>query len=100
MGINYYNSGRSQFMPDTTLQAKGVENFYTAPGQRFVAYPAGLMDVLTYVWQRYQIPIYISENGLRRHLIKVRINTGLDPFNFYDLSEIVRMIRNGEIADE
>ncbi len=64
VGINYYNSARSKFVPGTTLLAKGVENFYTAPGQRFVAYPAGLMDVLTYVWQRYQLPVYISENGM------------------------------------
>ena len=92
VGINYYNSGRSQFMPDTTLQAKGVENFYTAPGQRFVAYPAGLLDVLTYVWQRYQIPIYISENGMGVETNNIEEEDCNDDFRIEYLREHLRMV--------
>ena len=43
---------------------------------------------------------FISQNGLRRHLIKVRIDTGLDPFDFYDLATLVQTIKKGDVSSE
>ena len=64
VGLNYYNTSRTKYAPDTPLKSKGVENFYTSPDQKFDQYPAGLMDGLYYVWKRYGIDMYITENGL------------------------------------
>ena len=64
VGLNYYHCDRTQYNPDKPLLANFVENFYAAPGQKHAAYPAGLFDVCWYAWNRYKLPIYISENGL------------------------------------
>lgn len=92
VGINYYNSGRTQFLPNTPLLGKGVENFYTAPGQRFEAYPAGLLDVLTYVWQRYQLPVYISENGMGVETNNIEEEDCSDSWRIEYLREHLRMV--------
>ena len=64
IGINYYVASRTQYKPDNDLLATPVESFYSAPGQRFTPYPAGLFDVVQYIAQRYQnVDIYITENG-------------------------------------
>ena len=92
VGINYYNSARTQFVPDNYLLAKGVENFYTAPGQKFEAYPAGLMDVLTYVWQRYGLPVYISENGMGVETNNMEEEDCSDSWRIEYLREHLRMV--------
>ena len=66
VGLNYYHSDRTTYDPDKPLLARGVENFYAAPGQKYQCYPAGLMDAVWYTWNRYHLPIYISENGMSR----------------------------------
>ena len=64
VGLNYYHCDRTSYNPNNDLGANFVENFYAAPGQKFGTYPQGLMDVVWYAWTRYQLPIYITENGL------------------------------------
>ena len=64
VGLNYYHCDRTAYNPNNELGANFVENFYAAPGQKFGTYPQGLMDVVWYAWTRYQLPIYITENGL------------------------------------
>lgn len=64
VGINYYVSGRTMYLPDTPLLSKRVESFYSAPGQAFAPYPAGMFDVVQYTADRYGNPeMYITENG-------------------------------------
>lgn len=64
VGINYYVSGRTMYLPDTPLLSKRVESFYSAPGQAFAPYPAGMFDVVQYTADRYDNPeMYITENG-------------------------------------
>jgi len=92
VGLNYYNSGRAGYDPNTFTRATSVENFYTAPGQRFVPYPAGLLDVLTHVWQRYQLPIYISENGMGVEAENDEEADCHDDFRISFLREHLRMI--------
>lgn len=64
VGLNYYHHSRTKYNPDTELKANFVANFYSAPGQKFAPYPAGILDSVMYVHQRYGIPMYITENGL------------------------------------
>ena len=64
IGINYYVANRTQYNPETRLLSNYVQNFYSAPGQQFAPYPAGLYDVIQYVGERYHnIDMYITENG-------------------------------------
>lgn len=64
IGINYYVASRTQYNPDKPLLCDFVPNFYSAPGQQYSSYPAGLLDVLLYVSARYpNVDIYITENG-------------------------------------
>ncbi len=66
VGLNYYHSDRTEYRPDGPLRFRVVENFYAAPGQKYTPYPAGLMDAAWYVWNRFHLPIYITENGFSR----------------------------------
>ena len=64
IGINYYVTNHATYDETKPLKARGVRNFYSAPGQMFVPYPPGLLDVLLYIHNRYHgIDIYITENG-------------------------------------
>ncbi len=64
VGLNYYITNRTEYDPTKNLLSKTVRSFYSAPGQRFVSYPPGLLDVLLYITQRYHgVDIYITENG-------------------------------------
>ncbi len=92
VGVNYYNSARVRYEPKTFTKSTGVENFYTAPGQRFEAYPAGLLDVLTYVWQRYGLPVYISENGMGVESDNDEETDCHDNFRIEYLREHLRMV--------
>ena len=64
VGLNYYHHSRTRYNPDTDLKANFVSNFYAIPGQKFAPYPAGILDSVMYVHQRYGIEMYITENGL------------------------------------
>ena len=64
IGLNYYHFDRSSYVPDTPLEAKMVQNLYAMPGQVMPAYPAGLFDAVWYAWNRFKLPLYITENGL------------------------------------
>ena len=63
VGLNYYYTKRSDYQPDNVLKGRFAEDFYSQPGAKYNPYPAGLMDAVTYVWERYKLPIYITENG-------------------------------------
>lgn len=64
VGLNYYYTKRSDYQPDNVLKGRFAEDFYSQPGAKYNPYPAGLMDAVTYVWERYKLPIYITENGI------------------------------------
>ncbi len=64
VGINYYNGSRTKYSPDKPLLSDRVESFYSRPGQRYLPNPGGLFDVVQYVAERYNIDVYITENGL------------------------------------
>lgn len=40
--------------------------------------------------------IYFHRNTIRYHMGKIKKKTGLDPSNFYDLVELVKMAKCGE----
>ena len=64
IGLNYYMSKRTHYDSEKPFHFKRVDSFYSAPGQAFTPYPAGLIDVVQYVSERYHnIDIYITENG-------------------------------------
>jgi len=64
IGLNYYMSKRTYYRPDDPFHFRRIQSFYSAPGQQFEAYPAGLFDVVQYVSERYPgVDIYITENG-------------------------------------
>ena len=44
IGVNYYIATRTQFCETMPLHSRPVQSFYSAPGQRFAPYPAGLFD--------------------------------------------------------
>ena len=65
LGINYYVTSRSSDDPDALLRSRRVQTFYAQPGLKNDIYPAGLLDSLLYVRDRYDnIPVFITENGL------------------------------------
>ena len=64
IGLNYYVASRTQYDPTKQVMSSAAASFYSAPGQRFTPYPAGMLDVLQYIHARYRdVPIYITENG-------------------------------------
>ena len=64
VGLNYYYTRHSSFVPDNVLKSKFAEDFYAQPGSKYSAYPVGMLDAVLDTWQRYQLPIYITENGI------------------------------------
>ena len=64
IGVNYYISNRTSYKPDKPLLSAPVSSFYAAPGQSFAPYPAGMLDVVLWISERYpNVDIYITENG-------------------------------------
>jgi beta-glucosidase len=64
VGVNYYVASRTRYDPERTLKCTPAESFYSAPGQLFAPYPAGLFDVVQYISLRFHnVEIYITENG-------------------------------------
>ena len=43
--------------------------------------------------------MYTHRNNIEYHLGKVKVETGLDPHNFYDLIALVKMAKKGEKDD-
>lgn len=67
VGLNYYSVGRSSYDPNSDVLSKRVENVFAQKDYHFDIYPAGLLDSLLYVRDKYRnIEMYISENGLMR----------------------------------
>lgn len=93
VGLNYYITNRTQYDPTKNLLSKNVRSFYSAPGQRFVSYPPGLLDVLVYITQRYNgIDIYITENGCALPNINDREKECDDPERITYIREHLRMV--------
>lgn len=93
LGLNYYISSRTQYQPEHPLLSTPVESFYSAPGQRFTPYPAGLFDVVQYIALRYQnVELYITENGCALPNIHDEEKECDDPERISYIREHMRMI--------
>ena len=92
IGVNYYVANRTQYDPESALKSTPVASFYSAPGQRYAPYPAGLFDVVQYVHERYNgIEIYITENGCAQPNIYDKEKECDDPERVAYLREHIRM---------
>ena len=92
IGINYYVSGRTQYDASLPLKCHSVESFYSAPGQPFLPYPAGLFDVVQLIAERYHNPeMYITENGCCLPNIHDEEKETNDPERITYLREHLRM---------
>ena len=92
VGVNYYISNRTSYNPEKPLLSDRVTSFYAAPGQSFAPYPAGMLDVVLWIAERYpHLDIYITENGCaipNRHDPEVECE---DPERITYLREHLRM---------
>ena len=92
IGVNYYVASRTQYDPENPLLSTPVQSFYSAPGQRYTPYPAGLFDVVQYICERYHnIPVYITENGCAMPNIHDKEKELDDPDRITYLREHLRM---------
>lgn len=93
IGVNYYIATRTQFCETMPLHSRPVQSFYSAPGQRFAPYPAGLFDAVMSIAERYPgVEIYITENGCalqNRHDAETECD---DPERITYLREHLRMV--------
>ena len=93
IGINYYIANRTAYKPESILKSSPVASFYSAPGQRFAPYPAGLFDVVQYIGDRYHnIEMYITENGCALPNIDDEEKECDDPERITYLREHLRMV--------
>ena len=93
IGVNYYVANRTAYAPHLALQSTPVASFYSAPGQRFAPYPAGLFDVIQYIGDRYHnIEMYITENGCALPNIDDEEKECDDPERITYLREHLRMV--------
>ncbi len=71
-GVNYYRRNLVRF----SLGAPGLVRLAPGPGPRSDAgieiYPEGLLRLLRRAWERYELPIYVTENGVadRRDVLR------------------------------
>ena len=92
IGINYYISNRTAYNPEKPLLSNRVTSFYSAPGQSFAPYPAGLFDVVQQIADRYSnIEMYITENGCALPNIHDEEKECDDPERIAYLREHLRM---------
>ncbi len=92
VGVNYYVASRTRYDPEKPLKCTYAASFYSAPGQQFAPYPAGLYDVVSYICKRFHnVEVYITENGCalpNRHDRELECN---DPERISYLREHLRM---------
>jgi beta-glucosidase len=68
LGVNYYQRYRIQFNARSSntlfmdLLTKPGE--FTGPGGWGEIHPQGLFDTLSMLWNRYHLPVFITENGI------------------------------------
>ncbi len=93
LGINYYVAARTQYDTSKPLHSAAAEPFFSAPGQMFTPYPAGLFDVVYYISQKYpSLDIYITENGCALENINDEEAECDDPARIEYLREHLRMV--------
>ena len=93
IGINYYIAARTQYNPNVPMKSTNVESFYSAPGQQYAPYPAGLFDVVQYIAERYHnTEIIITENGCALPNINDPEKECDDPERITYLREHLRMV--------
>lgn len=68
LGVNYYQRYRVHFSPrsiQTLFMELGTKpGEFKGPGGWGEIHPQGLSDTLTMLWQRYRLPMVITENGI------------------------------------
>jgi beta-glucosidase len=64
LGVNYYRRDRVRFAPSapTLLTLEPVTGVKSDLG--WEVHPEGLLRVLRIAWNRYRLPIYVTENGI------------------------------------
>lgn len=93
IGVNYYMTKGAAYKEDTIARATVVESFYSAPGQSFAPYPAGLLDVIQYVADTYPgVEIYITENGCAQENTRKEESELHDPERIAYIREHLRMV--------
>jgi beta-glucosidase len=72
IGVNYYTRYRIRFSP----RAEGFVEWQPGPNPRsdlgWEIYPEGLLRLLREASRRYQLPLYITENGIADHRDSLR----------------------------
>jgi len=100
LGVNYYRRNMVRFTP----RAPGLVTLLPGPGAKSDSgveiYPEGLLRLLRRAWQRYRLPIFVTENGiaddsgrlrpgfLRQHAFAVAqaIDEGIPVLGYYHWS--------------
>lgn len=105
LGVNYYTRTLVVYDPSTDFNFSYVRGDLPKTEMGWEIYPHGLFDILVSLWDRYRLPMYITENGMagpdkledgkvndpyriefiERHLEKVieAINAGADVRGFF-----------------
>lgn len=63
-GVNYYDRNLVRFAPFSPGSLQVTEGPGPAGDLGWEIYPEGLLAALREAWQRYQLPVYVTENGV------------------------------------
>lgn len=79
VGLNYFTRYLLRFPPPKgIIEAKWSAEAVVSDGNYSEVYAYGLYRLIQHVWQRYQMPIYITENGLPDRADRLRPSFILD----------------------
>jgi beta-glucosidase len=68
IGLNYYTRYRIQFqLFSSQLKPRYKPGAMKGPGEWGEIHPQGMFIILKQLWNRYRLPIYITENGIPDH---------------------------------
>jgi beta-glucosidase len=93
LGVNYYTRGRVRFDITSPTELFGAQE--TSPGAPvsdlgWEIYPEGIRRVVRKAYERYGLPVYITENGIADAADRMRAG-----FLVRHLDQILRMIEEG-----